>query len=680
MKNKNPILLTTLLLTVLLSAIALPIFAAPPNPLGLLDPKAIPKFVNELTAPPPVYVPTIQNNYTVEVNQFMQQILPPGFPMTKVWGYGGMVRDPLNPAGTPYPFQSAPGATFEAVRGVPINVTWKNNIDTPHIFPVDPTLHWADPNMMMNNPPTLPFNPYPPGYADAQYPVPLIPHLHGGEVHSTSDGHPEAWFTSATSPKFGAEFSTNGVYQPTSPTPGEAVFYYPNMQPPTTLWYHDHALGITRINVLSGLAGFYILRDPTDTTEQMFTNAGIGNKTKYDMPLVIQDRTFYTDGSFFFDTLGINPTIHPYWMPEFFGNTIMVNGKVWPFMKVDQGMYRFRLLDGSNARFYTLSFVAKNKNLPFAVIGTDGGYLQTAATGLTELTIAPGERYDILIDFSGLKPGDTVLVKNTARAPFKGGAGGGTPPDPQTVGQVMQFVVTANLGKTVQLPTTNLNPTLPGTTFPTLPAPGAVKKRILTLVEVMGPAGPVEVLLDGQKWANAITEAPMLGDTEDWVIVNPTADTHPIHLHLVQFQIISRQPFRSGPYLTAWMTNNMPLMNPVTMMPPLSGKPIWPGDGQTGLNNLAPYLQKTPVLAGPGVFITEHGWKDTIQMNPGEVTTIRVRFKPIDWDIHQTGAPLFGYQFDPTTGPGYVWHCHILDHEDNEMMRPYTVSPYTAPL
>ncbi|MDH5375014.1 MAG: multicopper oxidase domain-containing protein, partial [Candidatus Bathyarchaeota archaeon] len=137
---------------------------------------------------------------------------------------------------------------------------------------------------------------------------------------------------------------------------------------------------------------------------------------------------------------------------------------------------------------------------------------------------------------------------------------------------------------------------------------------------------------------------------------------------------------RSGPYLTAWMTNNMPLMNPVTMMPPLSGKPIWPGDGQTGLNNLAPYLQKTPVLAGPGVFITEHGWKDTIQMNPGEVTTIRVRFKPIDWDIHQTGAPLFGYQFDPTTGPGYVWHCHILDHEDNEMMRPYTVSPYTAPL
>jgi len=430
---------------------------------------------------------------------------------------------------------------------------------------------------------------------------------------------------------------------------------------------------------LSGLAGFYILRDPADQVEQNLITAEGGPNTVYDMPLVIQDRTFYADGSFFFDTLGINPTIHPYWMPEFFGNTIMVNGKVWPKMNVDQGQYRFRLLDGSNARFYTLSLRANNKNLPFDVIGSDGGYLQMAATGITELTIAPGERYDILVDFSGLKAGDTVLLKNTARAPFKGG-GGGTPADPQTVGQIMQFVVTANPGPAkITLPTI-LNPTLPGITFPTLTgaAPDTiVKTRILTLVEVMGPGGPVEVLLDGQKWANTISEQPELGTTEDWVIVNPTADTHPIHLHLVQFQLISRQPFQAGPYLTAWMTNNP--VSPITGMPPLVGPTVWPGNDAAGLAVLDPYLQKTPVLTGPGVFTTEQGWKDTIQVNPGEVTIIRVRFKPIDWNTNPLPAPLFGYQFDPTTGPGYVWHCHILDHEDNEMMRPYTVSPYTAP-
>jgi len=666
MKNKitTSILLTTLALAILLSVnFALPVLAVPPAPL-LLDPKVIPKFQNQLTGPPPVYAPTMGNNYTVDVTEFMQQILPPGWPMTKVWGYGGMI------VGGTY-FRNAPGATFEAVRNVPINVTWQNKLTGNHLFPVDPTLHWADPNNF--GMPGLPFNPYPPGYSLAQSPVPIIPHLHGGEVHSTSDGHPEAWFT--WDGKYGMEYSSNQIYGNPTRTPGEAVFYYPNEQPPTTLWYHDHALGITRINVLSGLAGFYLLRDyPNDLAEQaLVASAGVTPqvyRSMFDIPLVIQDRTFYIDGSFFFPTVGINPTIHPYWMPEFFGNTIMVNGKVWPNMNVEPGVYRFRFLDGSNARFYTLSFWQKNKNLPFTQIGSDGGYLYAPAAGLTQITIAPGERIDILVDFTGLAPGTTILLKNTAKAPFPAGA----PPDPQTVGQVMQFTVqdTAAPNPAVPALPTPLNPTLSGLVFPTLTGPIA-KTRILTLIEVMGPAGPAEILLDGQKWMApaGVSEKPANAKIEKWVIVNPTADTHPIHLHLVQFQLVSRQPFQAGKYLKAWMANNP--VNPATGMPPLTGPTVWPGNDAAGLAALAPYLQKTPIVPGPGVFTTEQGWKDTIQVHPGEITTIIARWAPID----QTAAPPGGstpYPFDPTTGPGYVWHCHILDHEDNEMMRPYMVT------
>jgi spore coat protein A len=662
MNVKKPItlILGFLLLSTMAMYMASTSYAAPKNPLGLLDPKTIPKFVNELTGPPPVYVGSggSPDQYAVDVKQFMQQILPSPLPMTTVWGYGGEVKDAVT--GVSLGIQhNAPGPTFEATRGTPIQVTWTNNLvdlqgdPLSHLFPVDPTLHWADPNGV--GMPTQPFNPYPPGYATAQSPVPLIPHLHGGEVQSTSDGHPEAWFTYDGTT--GDSYNTLG-----SPAAGSAIFSYPNEQPPTTLWYHDHALGITRINVLSGLAGFYLLRDPNDLTEIALANAGIGKGTKYDMPLVIQDRTFYQDGSFFFDTVGLNPTIHPYWMPEFFGNTIMVNGKVWPNMNVDKGLYRLRLLEGSNARFYTLSFDAgKYGTVPFTVIGSDGGYLQTPVA-MTQLTMAPGERVDILIDFSALPTGTKVLLKNTARAPFPGGA----PADPKTVGQVMQFSVTANTGvASVNLPTT-LNPTLPTGTWPTITDP-VVKTRILTLVEVMGAGGPVEILLDGQKWSAAISEEPQLGTTEEWVIVNPTADTHPIHLHLVQFQLVQRQAFQVNKFMTTWAANNP--VDPLTGMAPLTGPTAWPGNDATGITNLAPFLQKKPV--GPAS--NEMGWKDTIQMNPGEVTTILVRFKPIDSDINPTAYPY--YPFDPTVGPGYVWHCHILDHEDNEMMRPYKVAP-----
>jgi FtsP/CotA-like multicopper oxidase with cupredoxin domain len=209
----------------------------------------------------------------------------------------------------------------------------------------------------------------------------------------------------------------------------------------------------------------------------------------------------------------------------------------------------------------------------------------------------------------------------------------------------MQFTVTGTKGFVPNALPATLNPTLAGATFPTLPAPS--KTRILALQEVMGPAGPKEILLDGQKWSAPVSELPALGSTEEWVIVNPTADTHPIHLHLVQFQLVSRQPFNVQNYQTDWIMING--------VPPL---PI--GQATVPLDP-TPYLQDG--LVGPQPY--ELAWKDTIQMRPGEVTRIRVRFAPIDGST--------SYPFTATGNPGYVWHCHILDHEDNEMMRPYFV-------
>jgi len=667
MKNKEIKIFAAIIATIcILISPALMATAAPPVPV-ILDPATIPKYVNQLVVPP-VYVPTdvvdafgnvIRQDYQINMTYFRQQILPTGTPLvgsldgkTLVWGYQGKVR--LVDGTIVDSFAHSPSSTFEATRGIPSNLTWRNNIDTPQMFAVDPTIHWANPNMMpMNLAP--PYPPFPPGYDgtvtplnpngfNAQAPVPLVTHLHGGEVQSFSDGGPDAWFT------------YNGLqgpsYSTVSPTdPNAAVYFYPNLQQPTTLWYHDHALGMTRLNVMSGLAGFYLLREPAATTPITVPTAADFDQYLRahflygvsEIPIAIQDRTFFANGELWFPNVGINPTIHPYWFPEFFGNTIMVNGGVWPNLDVTRGWYRFRLLDGSNARFYTLSF---DNKMPFTVIGGDGGFLMKPAA-VTSVTIAPGERADILVDFSALPVGTKVILTNSAKAPFPRGV----PADPQTVGQIMQFTVVAassTPGAPAPVLPAMLNPTLTGALFPTLPTP--TTRRILTLKEIVGPAGPLMVTLNGQHWEGVVTELPKNGTTEDWVIVNLTPDAHPIHTHLVTFQLVSRQPFQASKYATAWLALNAPLTPPFpnTYVP----KALDP----------TPYLQGKPVGAAPN----EMGWKDTIQMKPGQVTIIRIRF------LQQNGT---AYPFDPTQGPGYVWHCHIIDHEDNEMMRPYKVTP-----
>ena len=589
-----------------------------------LDPKTIDKYVNELVIPP-VFEPTeIKDkntekvkchNYEAAISQFTQQILPVGFPETTVWGYGGKVRDPETGHIIP-DFRSTPGPTFEVKRHIPINVQWVNNLTEPNPLAVDPTIHWADPNNM--GMPMPPFPPFPPGFPLAQSPVPIVTHLHGGETEPPSDGYPEAWFTAGEAI--------------TGPDYVKSLYHYVNDQEPTTLWYHDHALGVTRLNVYMGLAGFYLLRDPHNCLDGEHSELPRG---KYDIPLAIQDRSFFDDGSLAFPTVGVNPNVHPYWRPSFIGDTIMVNGKVWPNLNVEPRQYRFRILNGSNTRFYNLAF---SNQMPFMQISTDGGYLPKPVQ-LVSLLISPGERTDILVNFSQLAPGTKLIMTNSANAPFPNG----NAPDPETTGQLMQFTV---LDKPAVKP-----PPLPKVLNVLVPLKHPQKTRTLTLMVVGDPTKPVELLLDGQKWNAPVSELPLVGSTEDWQLVNLTKGAHPIHLHLIQFRLVSRQDFLVTQYTNDWLAIN--------------GQP--PFDHPTKVLPVKPYLLDGPI--NPPAH--EDGWKDTIQAYPGQVTTIRVRFAPQDVRISIPGINLF--PFNPAEEPGYVWHCHILDHEDNEMMRPYKV-------
>ncbi len=589
-----------------------------------LDPTLIPKYKNQLVIPP-IYEPTVvkdpstcevmSHNYHVTISQFSQQLLPEKFPQTTVWGYESKVRNPETGEIIP-DYKSTPGPTFEAKRHIPINVKWINNLTGSELLAVDPTIHWANPNNMEM--PMPPFLPFPPGYLQAQSPIPIVTHLHGGETEPASDGYPEAWFTEGEE-ILGPEYI-------------KSLYHYSNEQESTTLWYHDHTLGITRLNVYMGLAGFYILRDPCHPLDGKHSDLPYG---KYEIPLVIQDRSFNDDGSLAFPNNGVNPAVHPYWRPAFIGNTIMVNGKVWPNLDVEPRQYRFRVLNGSNTRFYNFSF---SNQMPFYQIGTDGGYLRKPVR-LVSLLISPGERADIVVDFSNLTPGTKLILINTANAPYPNGAA----PDTQTTGQIMQFTVLEK-------------PAVPPVPLPKklnylYPLKHTCKVRTLTLFVVGNATAPTELILDGQNWNAPVSEFPLVGSTEDWQIVNLTGGAHPIHLHLIQFRLVSRQDFLSTQYTTDWLA--------------LNGQP--PFNHPTNILPVEPYLLNGPINPPAN----ENGWKDTIQAYPGQVTTIRVRFAPQDVEVSTPGVNLF--PFNPADRPGYVWHCHIIDHEDNEMMRPYKV-------
>ncbi|MGA2297364.1 MAG: multicopper oxidase domain-containing protein [FCB group bacterium] len=555
-----------------------------------LDPTTLTKWVDSLIIPP-IMLPFSTNYYEVGMYQITQKLhsqLPP----TTVWAYG------TSKATAHYP-----GYTFEVTKGVPIQVKWTNNlvdsIGNPlkHLFSVDQTLHWADP---LDSGKT---------FSHYTGPVPTVVHLHGGETESYSDGGPLGWFTPG--------------FQIKGPQWHQDTYTYHNSQPATTLFYHDHALGMTRLNVYAGLVGFYIIRDNNDTIASKLP------KGDYEIPLAIQDKMFYTDGSLAFPDSGVNPDTHPFWNPEFFGDVILVNGTVWPHLDVEPRKYRFRVLNGSNARFYDISF---SNNMPFTQIGTDGGYLPSSAT-MTNLLMAPAERTDLIVDFSKIPMGTNIILMNDANAPYPDG----DTAVPQTTAQIIQFRVNKPL-KGVD------NSVTPGIMRP-IPLPGNISKtRILALYEVEGDNGPLGSYLDGKMWDYTITETPKVGSSEIWKIVNLTDDAHPIHIHLVQFHLIQRQKFDRDGYTKVYDSLN-PVI-PVPMDAPYYTVPI----EQFLINNI---INPNP---------NEMGVKDTYVVYPEEVTTFAIKFAP------QEGEK---FPFDPTVGPGYVWHCHILDHEDNEMMRPY---------
>lgn len=644
-----------------------------PEQTDRLDPASIPKFVNQLVKPP-VYMPLIKNvktessdkkcyekrhQYLIDICEFEEQILPEGFPKTKVWGYGGLVQD-KETGGITYS-RSSPGGTFEAVRGIPVMINWRNVLNGKHPFAVDPTLHWANPNNIPMHPP-VPWPLFPPGFPDAQFPVPSVTHLHGAEVSSHYDGHPDAWYTS--SGKQGP--ACNG-----------SMYLYPNSQEPATLWYHDHSLGMTRLGVYAGLAGFYLLRDPdSHSWEKLYLP-----DEKYEIPLLIQDRSFRRDGSLVFNEQGINPEMSPYWVPGFGGNTIMVNGRVWPNLDVERRQYRFRVLNGSNSRFYNLKL---SNGMRFTQIGTDGGFLPEPAE-LDTLLIAPAERADILMDFSGVDPGTSIILLNDAPAPFPDGF----PPDENTTGQVMRFNVPADYAPPVKPQKLPCRLSNIAALKPDSP------DRVLTLTEIMGPNGPAGMFLNGQRWADPISETPRVGSTEDWVIVNIAGGSHPIHLHLIQFQIIDRQEFNAEEYLAKWEeingtgeTHGMNRAGEMREMNEMDENHEMNGAGEINGRNEAHSLHEghhhtprvipvEPYLIGDPIppDRNERGWKDTAKIYPNQVLRIRVRFAPQDVPVCDVKPGENRFPFDPSEGPGYVWHCHILDHEDNEMMRPLKVLP-----
>jgi spore coat protein A len=618
-----------------------------PSP-GPLPGGNIQKYTQPLSIPP-VIDATQGSPFTITMSEFQTQVLPSSFPKTTVWGYNN----------------AYPGPTVVAKRGVAAKVNYVNKIASPKLLaklPVDQTLHWADPLKLgcaMMTPPLS-------AECFQRYtgPVPTTVHLHGAEVPSAFDGTPDSWFTA--SGLKGAEFVTSS-------------YIYPNNQEATTLWYHDHALGVTRLNVFAGLTGMYLLTDPAHEPANLPSG-------KFALPLIIQDRSFDTKGQLFFPSDGINPDLHPFWQPEFFGDVILVNGKSWPFLNVEPRRYRFRLLDASNARFYTLKIV-KSDGSPgpvFWQIGSDGGYLNRPVR-FSELTIAPAERMDVVVDFTGLAVGTKLLMTNSANAPFPGG----DPVDPATTAQVMQFKVVASSGSDGSVAMSNglklrpknsivdLRPTVAGS------APGTtVPLRRLVLKEIEGANGPEMVTLNNTRWMAPVTETPRVGATEVWELINITEDAHPIHVHLVQFQLINRQDLDPEAYTAAYEA-----AFPGGVFPPAGGTPLPYGNcypaGVCGGNP-----DPTPFLAGTATppDANEAGWKDTFHVFPGQVTRFVIRWAPQNVPAGTVGAGTNLFRFDPTAtlgttdtfgfpgGAGYVWHCHILDHEDNEMMRPYLVN------
>jgi len=438
-------------------------------------------------------------------------------PPTRCWGFRG----------------ASPGPTIETRSDEGLLVEWANNLPTEHLLPIDHNVHGAEKD---------------------QPAVRVVTHMHGAKAPAKSDGYPQDWYVAGKS----------------------ATYHYPNRQESAHLWYHDHALGITRLNVYAGLFGSMFVRDS-------FEDALGLPKGRYEVTLALYDRLLDTEGQLSYP---VSADPDSPWVPEVFGDAVLVNGKLFPYLEVAARKYRFRVLNAANGRFFRLVL---SNGQEFHQIGSDLGLL-SAPVELKTLSIAPGERCDLIIDFSR-HAGEKIVVTSDSLV-------------------VMQFRVSNTPAEDPSVLPEQLRPVA------RIAEGEAVKTRILTLGEKDDTAAnPMMMLLNNAHWSMPITETPALDSVEIWNLLNFTDDSHPVHLHMVRFQVLDRRPFEPEYYYQG-------------------GKIVYTG---------------VAVPPAPN----EMGWKDTVQAHPGMITRIIAKFE--------------GY-------PGrYVWHCHILEHEDNEMMRPYAV-------
>lgn len=533
-------------------------------------PSQLDRFIDELPIPAAAEPDNIRypgsDYYELRMSQFEQEShsqLPP----TTVWGYQG----------------SSPGPTIEARRGRPVRVKWIND-DLPTSHPLGAAIDRTI-------------------YHGREYPdVRTIAHLHGGFTPPRYDGQPDAWST----PGAGA---TGERYNPED-------FIYNNEQPAALLWYHDHAMASTRLNVYAGLSGLYQIRD--DESDGLGLPGGA-----YEIPLLIQDRGFNEDGSLAYPTQGVVPE-HPVWTPFFLGDIPLINGKAYPFLDVEPRRYRLRLLNSSQGRVYNLRFAGDGGALPFRIIGTDGGFLPRVVT-LSALRLGPAERVDVIIDFAGLNEGSVITMTNDARAPYPAG-------EDHIIGELLQIRVSRPLdNRDDSTPPEALR--LPALA-PLAPTPG-IPKRVFDLDNLTSSAGSGHsaFLINNRMFSDPVIDQPAAGTTEIWEFVNLTLDAHPVHIHLMQFRILNRQALDSGSY---WYQKEAAISGTRDRPNPdgfLAGEPVPPA-------------------------AEESGWKDTALAMPGEVLRLVVPF-----DLPP----------ETSTPARYILHCHILEHEDNEMMLPFIV-------
>lgn len=466
---------------------------------------------------------------------------------------------------------TVPGPTIEALHGIDTYVMWQNHLPPKHILPWDTTIPTATPANRKG--------------------IPTVVHLHGGIDEPESDGFANSWFT--------AGFKEKG------PTWTKETYHYHNQQQPGNLWYHDHALGLTRINILAGLVGAYIIRHP-----ELEAPLGLPSGDEFDRSLIVFDRSFRTGGSIYMNSTGDNPSIHPHWQPEYFGDAIIVNGKAWPRLTVRRRKYRFRIINASNARFFRFFFT---NGLGFTHVGSDSAYLNQPVV-TNAIILGPSEIADVVVDFSNSR-NDTAILANDAPYPYPGGD-----PVNEANSKVMKFIILNRTEvDTWRIPKKLMN-------YPGPDVSSASHTRYITMYEYTSAAGqPTHLYLNGKSLKEPVTETPKVGTTEVWYVINLTEDNHPLHIHLGLFVAMEQTQ----------LVNETEFKNCMTRM------------------NDAIKCQISKYARGKRKEVPayEKGWKNVFKMKPGFVTKILVRFSYINSNA--------SYPFDATAEPGYVYHCHV---------------------